>query len=195
MGNTIDIPTPILENDDNQNFVQKYNDNIRLMFIGPSASGKTTFINSYLKQENTVHESTIGVEYTNIFKNNTNYHIYDTTGIQKYRHILQSYYSTIDAYVLMIEHNNNNFMSIITSYCKDIVEYGKTALDDKIIFVVINMKDSRRIGEIDMSSDITKLCHSINKKIIIHKLNLSDQGMLNDTMDNILNYCFNNFLP
>lgn len=192
MGNTI-------EKENSQNILAKIN-NIKIMLIGPSLSGKTTLIDSYIRQEYIEHESTIGVEFFTITKKNTtphrivegygfsstNYHIYDTTGIQKYKHILNSYYQVVQSIILVIEHSNNNYMNIIPRFFDDIVNYGKVPIENKIIFVVINVKNIGKMNNTDRSDDIIKLCRSISKNIIIHKLNIMDRDMLNDTMEKIL---------
>lgn len=166
-----------------QHILPKHN-NIKLMFIGPSLVGKTTFINSYINQDYTKHEPTMGVDYTVISKNKIDYHIYDTTGIREYRHILCSYYGIVQAYIIMIEHSNMNYKNIISEFYRDISEHKKGS---QIIYLLINVKNTGKTSQnIDMSSYIIELCKKLDNRTIIYKLDVTDKDSMNDTMEKIL---------
>lgn len=162
---------------------QKLN-NIKLMFMGPPSVGKTTFIDLYVNQDYLKKDPTMGVDHTVITKNDIDYHIYDTTGIREYRHILRPYYNMIDAYVIMIEHDNMDYRNIISEFYNDIAKHKKKTY---AVYLVINIKNKNGMSQnMDMSNHIIELCKKLDDSIIVYKLDVMNKYMTDRTMETLL---------
>jgi len=90
----------------------------KIILVGDSNAGKTSYFNRLMNYEYTEHEvSTIGVDfgvfYRNINNNSVRIHLWDTAGQEKYHSLIRSYLRDGCAYIIMVDlTENHNFKSI-----------------------------------------------------------------------------------
>ena len=84
-----------------------YNINIKIILVGDSSVGKSTFYNKLIGNNNYYPTPTIGVDYTSLYKeyngNKKKICIWDTAGQEKFMSIIRSYFKNVAGIILMFD--------------------------------------------------------------------------------------------
>jgi small GTP-binding protein len=92
--------------------IPKYEYSFKIILLGETAVGKTSFCKQYIDQLfNPLFKTTIGIEYGYKFidinsERKIKLHIWDTAGQEIYRSITKSYYRDSAGVLLLYEKNN-----------------------------------------------------------------------------------------
>lgn len=163
----------------------------KIILIGPSQSGKSTLINSYVQNEFTPQETTVGIEYLNFKKqyqkfNNVNISIWDSAGLDMFKKVSLSYYKNCDAYVIIIDSQDSKCFEHIKEYYDRIIQYNNEEDISKkyMIYLVINHRKNK-IDNFNYCDNIKRICNNINKKIKCFEVNAKDIPSLQFTFDSI----------
>ena len=145
----------ILENSNIEN-TQKIpveGNSIKLLLLGDTSVGKSSFINRYFKnffQEEFL--STIGLDSQNkiikIFNDKYKLTIWDTAGQERFRSITRNYYKNADGVFLIYDVNDSENYDNITKWVNDIKE-NNTAVDNKITIYLLGNKIDLNQRKID----------------------------------------------
>jgi small GTP-binding protein len=114
-------------------------DNIKLLLVGDSYVGKTSIVNSYItnKYDETIN-STIGLDYNSKIVHNMNLQLYDTSGNDRFKTVIKSYYKYANIIMFVFAINNiQSLNSIIDTWipnCNN--EYN----DKKPYYILIGNK-------------------------------------------------------
>lgn len=100
---------------------------LRLIIVGDYNTGKTTFLNTYIRQEkmNTVYDPTIGIDFSsrNIeLQDGTVVKLacWDTSGQENFRSIVRSYYRDVCGAFLVFDVTNRRSFSHLSDWLTDI---------------------------------------------------------------------------
>lgn len=121
----------------------------KIVFIGDSAVGKTTFIHRAAVGEFRNFSTTVGVDYRlmHICVGGTNalLQLWDTAGQERYRAITRQYYRKADCVVVMYDITCERSFLHVTDWISSVREYGDPNL---VLAIIGNKKDlqkSRRV--------------------------------------------------
>ena len=110
--------------------------NIKVVGIGSSFVGKTTFFNNIVGITDNITNTTIGVDYHCIKHDNMNIMLWDTGGCEKYNSITKSYLRNKDLYLIFFDLSNFKSFQKVYYYIELIGETNNLdELNDRIIFV------------------------------------------------------------
>ena len=167
---------------------------IKLVLIGDSGTGKTTFLNKYMNHTYiNNHEITIGVDFaTKIIKKNNESRkldIWDTAGQERYHSILPMYYRNCNAVLLCFDTSLSikDNVKFIKYWLKEIEAHADNT--DRTIILV-----GTKVDLIDESKKILLLSGSLNpntqsiKKIssLIPNSELKHIYKINNTWSDVL---------
>lgn len=117
---------------------------LKVILIGDSNSGKTSFINKIKNKNIKYPTSTIGVDFENYklkYKNEIiNSNIWDTAGLERYNQLVSSYYRFIDGAILFFDLNNYGSFQSLEYWLNDIIYFIKGG----IIYIIGNKNDLER---------------------------------------------------
>ena len=145
----------ILENSNiaNTQKIPVEGNSIKLLLLGDTSVGKSSFINRYFKnffQEEFL--STIGLDSQNkiikIFNDKYKLTIWDTAGQERFRSITRNYYKNADGVFLIYDVNDSENYDNITKWVNDIKE-NNTAVDNKITIYLLGNKIDLNLRKID----------------------------------------------
>jgi small GTP-binding protein len=145
----------ILENSNiaNTQKIPVEGNSIKLLLLGDTSVGKSSFINRYFKnffQEEFL--STIGLDSQNkiikIFNDKYKLTIWDTAGQERFRSITRNYYKNADGVFLIYDVNDSENYDNITKWVNDIKE-NNTAVDNKITIYLLGNKIDLNQRKID----------------------------------------------
>jgi len=115
-----------------------------VVFTGPSNSGKTSLINTYLKQKfRPNYQNRIpGVEFSSkAISRRNSLNIWDTTGCEKYDTITNYYYRKADVVILVVDASDKRSVSSIRHWVSKIKQHTR-----KNIIIVANKVDLLKKG-------------------------------------------------
>jgi len=145
----------ILENSNiaNTQKIPVEGNSIKLLLLGDTSVGKSSFINRYFKnffQEEFL--STIGLDSQNkiikIFNDKYKLTIWDTAGQERFRSITRNYYKNADGVFLIYDVNDSENYDNISKWVNDIKE-NNTAVDNKITIYLLGNKIDLNQRKID----------------------------------------------
>ena len=145
----------ILENSNiaNTQKIPVEGNSIKLLLLGDTSVGKSSFINRYFKnffQEEFL--STIGLDSQNkiikIFNDKYKLTIWDTAGQERFRSITRNYYKNADGVFLIYDVNDSENYDNISKWVNDIKE-NNTAIDNKITIYLLGNKIDLNQRKID----------------------------------------------
>lgn len=117
---------------------------LRFVILGDKKSGKTTFFNKLKNNYNEILIPTMGVDvhtYNNIMYNYiSKIIIWDTSGDDKYRTIVNSYIPNSCGYILFFDLNNKETFENLENWIKTIIYHNK-CFHAHPIFLIGNKKD------------------------------------------------------
>ena len=100
---------------------------LRLIIIGDYNTGKTTFLNTYIRQEtvNTVYDPTIGIDFasrTIIAPSGETVKLacWDTSGQENFKSIVRSYYRDVCGIFLMFDVTNRRSFASLDNWLADV---------------------------------------------------------------------------
>ena len=135
-----------------QNQIKEKNcENIKIILLGDSLVGKTSFINQFFgKGFNTSLTSTIGInENSKIINYNENYYkiqIWDTAGQERFESIPKKYYEKMEGAFLFYDITNEYSFDNIIKWLKDIYECANENLIIYILGNKVDLIDKRKIS-------------------------------------------------
>jgi len=136
--------------------VSKYEYSYKLILLGETAVGKTTFAKQYIDQKfNNIYNPTIGIEYGYKFIEIENegekipikLHIWDTAGQELYRSITRSYYRDSAGVLLLYDITDEQSFIDIKRWYGDILKYLDPLTPIILIGNKVDMKDKREVSE------------------------------------------------
>ena len=121
----------------------KNNENIKVILLGDSQVGKTSFLNQFFSKGFSQNlTSTIGInEYSKMIIYKDNFYkiqIWDTAGQERFESIPRQYYEKMEGVFLFYDITNENSFDNIVKWLKDI--YG-TGNENLIIYILGNKVD------------------------------------------------------
>ena len=142
--------------------IEKNNENIKIILLGDSLVGKTSFLNQFFSNEfNPNLTSTIGInEYSKmIFYNDIFYkiQIWDTAGQERFESIPRQYYEKMEGVFLFYDITNEYSFDNMLKWLKDIYESGNENL---VIYILGN--------KVDLINE-RKISYEMGKNFAIHK--------------------------
>lgn len=169
---------------------------IKIVLLGPSFSGKTTFVHQILNWDSEyIHREdycpTIGLDFAskviNINNKEFKLNIWDTAGQEKFHGIVDSYYRNVDIYILFYSVNEKMKLEYFLSKIKEVST-------NKPIILIGNKKDLKKIDSKykENENEIKKIEKEYN---IIQKFEISslDKGDIEKVINYISNYIINNY--
>lgn len=92
---------------------------IKTIVLGDRAVGKTYFV-QHLRGDikSTSYHPTIAIDFTEYSKSGTLMHIWDTSGLKKYRHVVLTFMRGSSLFIIVF--NNKKSLDNVESYIKDI---------------------------------------------------------------------------
>ena len=118
---------------------------IKIGFIGDCNVGKTSIINKYLRI-NKISEVTLGVDFKNITKIYQDIkfklHIWDTSGQEKFKSIVSSYYRDLDVILLIFDSSDIKTFNNIKTWLNEIDKFENK---DYIKILVGNKTDKNNL--------------------------------------------------
>ena len=128
-----------------------YGINIKILTLGSSTVGKTTFIWKYIQDsflENTLLTTGIDIQ-TKIIKTEDGKkyrcNFFDTAGEEKYHSISVSHFKNADAVILMYDITNKKTYNEISQWIKDIREYKGEGFPMILIGNKCDLEDERAV--------------------------------------------------
>ena len=120
-----------------------YNQMMKLLLIGNSKTGKTNFINKYLKNKfDPDSKATLGVEFGSKcfrFENFIiKFQIWDTAGLERYKTIFDAYYNGSSGVFIFYDITDKNSFNCIDIWFKELKSKCKK---DAIIIIIGNKSD------------------------------------------------------
>ena len=142
--------------------IEKNNENIKIILLGDSLVGKTSFLNQFFSNEfNPNLTSTIGInEHSKmIFYNDIFYkiQIWDTAGQERFESIPKQYYEKMEGVFLFYDITNEYSFDNMLKWLKDIYESGNENL---VIYILGN--------KVDLINE-RKISYEMGKNFVKHK--------------------------
>lgn len=163
---------------------------IKIGLIGDYNVGKTSIIHNYFNINNKT-TVTLGVDFKTVTKKYENIdfklHIWDTSGQEKFKSIVSSYYRDLDVILLIYDSSDITTFENIQKWLDDIYIYNKKNLIKILVGnktdksnMVINYKKGLKYAELN---DLKFFQTTITVKETINKL-----------FDSIIEICYNRLL-
>ena len=112
---------------DNIKFKQNYI-KLKVILLGHTAVGKTTFFNYILGVDNSNIISTVGIDSliinAEVNKENVFFQLYDTAGQEKFRSLPRNYYNQVDGILVFFDVTNEESFKTVDNWIEDIKEFG-----------------------------------------------------------------------
>lgn len=132
------------------NYDEKYDNILKIVFVGDSNVGKTNIITQYtMGNFNITTKPTIGVDfYTKIIKlYNTSFkcEVWDTSGQERYRSITPIYYKNAKIAIVVFDITKKNTLINTSFWLKELMDHCDK---DIIIILVGNKKDLSHLRDV-----------------------------------------------
>ena len=159
----------------------------RILLLGDSTVGKTSFLNRYLGESfENFNLATHGIEsrFQQIKVDNQEImlRIYDTAGEEKYKSLVKNYYRGADGIILIYDIGNKNSFESITQWIENIKE--ATKYENLAIVVCANKCDLEENEKQVKSKEKDELENEIDLKIIETSAKLDIN--VKETFDNLV---------
>ena len=144
-----------------QNQIKEKNcENIKIILLGDSFVGKTSFINQFFSEGFIPNlTSTIGInQHSKIINYNSNYYkiqIWDTAGQERFESIPKQYYEKMEGIFLFYDITNQHSFDHIIKWLKDIYECGNENLIIYILGNKVDLIEKRKIS-FEMGNNFAK---------------------------------------
>ncbi len=159
--------------------------NVKVLLLGDSGVGKTTITNSFITN-NYIEDmgSTIGLDYKSKIFNNINFQIYDTSGQERFKMLVNSYYRQADIIVFIFSLDNIKSLENIENSW--IPNTNKHYINDKLPKYILVGNKSDKIYD----KCILHKIKSIITKFNIHYYDVSAKTLcnINELFDKIYKY-------
>ena len=127
--------------------MEKINNNVRILLLGNASVGKTTIVDSFIHNEYDDNITpTIGLDYKSKIIYNTNIQLYDTSGQERFKVLVNSYYRYAD--IVMFIFSLDDIRTL-----KDIEEIWISNANDfynqdkKPYYVLVGNKSDKKFDE------------------------------------------------
>ena len=158
--------------------------NIKILLLGDSGSGKTSYLHKYMNDEfKKDSELTIGIDYATRIVNNTKIDIWDTAGQEVFRSITTSYFRSANGVLIFMDLTNIDSINNIEYWINDYL--NKSGNDKKSILLVGNKKDSTRAVTFEDGNEISKYFN-------ISYVEISVKNDTTELLENIMNNLITN---
>jgi len=127
--------------------MERVNNKIKILLLGDASVGKTTIVDSFINNEYDDNITpTIGLDYKSKIVYDTNLQLYDTSGQERFRVLVNSYYRYADVVMFIFSLDNiktlesieNNWIPNSNGY------YNK---DKKPYYVLVGNKSDKKFDE------------------------------------------------
>jgi len=159
--------------------------NIKLLLLGDSSVGKTTFLKKYIHNEfNPNYELTIGVDYSSkkLHINNKviNLQIWDTAGQEYFRSITKSYFRSSNCALIFFDISNIDSYNNVEYWVNT---YLSLSNNDRNSIILIGNKSDSIMRDVS-NKDCFDLANSL--KLIYYEISLKTHT-INDISEIIIN--------
>tara|TARA_R110002074_G_scaffold141949_1_gene288412 strand:+ start:1608 stop:2348 length:741 start_codon:yes stop_codon:yes gene_type:complete len=177
---------------DIDNYENNYSDILKVILLGDTNTGKTSFVNKLTNscKDDTCLTTTIGVDFA---KHSIKYKdtiirsiLWDTAGMETYGSIVTSYYRMIDGVIIFFDLNNFDSYQSFEYWLNDVIYYVKTG----IIYIIGNKSDlEKKISK----SDVVDFINSNYKNYEIYYKEISIKNNIPNVKDIYAEYIINLF--
>ena len=163
----------------------KETSNLKILLLGDSGSGKTSFLNKYINNEfKEESELTIGVDYSSRIINNTKIEIWDTAGQEVFRSITTSYFRGSNGVLIFMDLTNIDSINNIEYWINTYIY--KSGNNKKSILLLGNKSDSTRAITFDDAIEISKFFNVSYLEISVKYDSIEElEKVLNNLIDRV----------
>ena len=149
--NNVTYITSLMKRRTQSQIKEKYCDSIKIILLGDSLVGKTSFINQFFSEGfNPNLTSTIGInERSKIINYNEKFYkiqIWDTAGQERFESIPKQYYERMEGVFLFYDITNERSFDNMLKWLKDIYECGNEHLVIYILGNKVDLIEERKIS-------------------------------------------------
>ena len=161
----------------------KYDYYINSLILGPSCSGKTTFISNFIR--NYSKTPTIGIDFYKLQLNHKNdfykLNIWDTGNGLLYRNIIHKFLYSSNIYIIINKNQDYDFI-------KNIFEIVNNNIEKKLDYIIIIYNKLNNQDNFKYDETVIKKLNNNNIKIHFFYLNLSHKNEANVIINYIKQY-------
>ena len=132
----------------------KYDYLFKIILVGDTNTGKSYFCNLLNKTNTEGIPSTIGVDFTILYKNINNktirVNLWDTAGQERFSSIIQSYFRDITGYILFFDVNNQETFYSLKRWMENINENNKCLHEHPLILLGNKNDLSHKVSQDDI---------------------------------------------
>lgn len=110
-------------------------DKIKIIGLGDTGVGKSTFFKNITKKDDFIMGSTIGVDYHTIDVDNYHIMFWDTGGMEQYKSITKSYLRNKHLYILFFDLSEYSSFLHLNKWLDLIKKHNDESISGRIIFI------------------------------------------------------------
>ena len=158
---------------------------LKLILVGDSKVGKSTFFNKITNKEYKEYKTTIGLDFKSFIRMHDNkilkINLWDTAGQERFRSIIKRYFENICGIILIFDLNNVDTFNSLEEWIFDLIRYNKCEHNHPKIL----------IGN---KNDLECKVEGKRINLLVEKYNLIyvETSIINNEMYNILNMLIDN---